>query len=305
MKASTDPGLSALVRAIGEGPVMTHDAEPPGPVAVGVQVLAPDGARILVPPQIRLTFGRGHETDIVIPSGRDLSRRAGEIAVDGRGALVMNLSRCHALFVEGDGYHVRRPRADDDGPPGGWLVARGTAMVGSMAMMRGGMAVHIIAAEPAGLADAQPSPIGSCRADGTQPNGTVRPFMLRADTKLFLVALLLCRPWLLDPGHVRALPTSPQIARQALEFVSASHQLERFDRDQRFRKRLVEQVNDHLKYLRERVLASGLVPEGTRLAPAAMAEVLLVNDIVTHSDLAVTEQRQWRSRQEDLWWMTR
>jgi hypothetical protein len=284
---------------------MTHDAEARGSAAVGVQVLSPDGARILVPPQTRLTFGRGHEADIVIPGGRDLSRRAGEIAVDGCGALVMNLSRCHALFVDGNGYHVRLPRADDNGPPGGWLVTRGTAMVGSMAMMRGGMVVHVIAAGPEGLADAQPGPTGSCRADGTQPNGTVRPFMLRADTKLFLVALLLCRPWLLDPGHVRALPTSPQIARQALEFVSASHQLDRFDRDTQFRKRLVEQVNDHLKYLRERVLASGLVPEGTRLAPAAMAEVLLTNDIVTHSDLAVTEQPQWRSRQEDLWWMTR
>lgn len=220
--------------------------------------------------------------------------------MDGRGVTVMNLSQSHALFVDGDGYHIRLPRADGDGPPGGWLVARGTAMVGSMAMMRTGTPVRIITAEPRRLPVAQPAPAGS-----GQPNGTVRPFTLRADTKLFLVALLLCRPWLLDPGHVRALPTSPQLARQALELVSAKRQLEQFDRGGDFRKRLVEQVNDHLKYLRERVLASGLVPEGTRLAPAAMAEVLLANDIITYSDLAVAEQPQWRSRQEDLWWMTR
>jgi hypothetical protein len=285
---------------------MRHDREPRGSAAISVQVLSPDGARIVVPPQTRLTFGRGEETDLVIPAGRDLSRRAGEIAVDDRGAMVMNLSRCHALFVDGDGYHVRLPRADDDGPPGGWLVARGTAMVGSTAMMRSGMAVHIIAAEPARLPDALPCRAGGAGgAGGARPNGTVRPFMLRPGTKLFLVALLLCRPWLLDPGHVRALPTSPQIARQALEFASASHQLERFDREPNFRKRIVEQVNDHLKYLRERVLASGLIPAGTRLTPAATAEVLLANDIITHSDLAVTEQPEWQSRQEDLWWMTR
>lgn len=282
---------------------MTSDTEPGGSAVVEVQVMSPDGARIPVPPQTRLTFGRGKEADIVIPGGRELSRRAGEIAADGRGAMVMNLSMSHALFVDGDGYHLRLPIADDDGPSGGWLVARGTALVGSMAMMRQGMAVQIIAGEPPRLPDARPPGAGS--SSGARQNGTTQPFTLRPDTKLFLVALLLCRPWLLDPGHLRALPTSPQIARQALEFASASQQLARFDRDGTFRRRLVGQVNDHIKYLRERVLAAGLILDETRLTPAAMAEVLLANDIVTRADLAVTEQPEWRSRQEDLWWMTR
>ena len=262
-----------------------------------VRVLSPDGSEVLMPPQVRLTFGRGQEADLVIPAGPDLSRRAGEIVVDVHGATVMNLSRSHALYVDGDGFHVRLPRADENGPPGGWLIAHGTAKVGSLAMFRQGLAVQI-AADHAGPQAGPSSAVDT-------GNGTVRPLMLRPDTKLFLVAVLLCRPWLLDPSHASALPTSPQIAREALEFASASYQIDLFDRDKGFRGRIVEQVNDHLKYLRERILASGLIPGGTRLTPAATAEVLIASDVVTHADLSVIEQPQWRSRQEDLWWMTR
>jgi hypothetical protein len=276
---------------------------------MSVRVLAPDGDEVLMPPQVRLTFGRGQETDMVIAAGPDLSRQAGEIVADVRGAMVMNLSRSHALYVDGDGYHVRLPRADDDGPPGGWLIAHGTAKVGSTAMFRQGLAVRI-AAEHAEHAEhakhaKQPEDPGARPPGSRSDNGTTQPLMLRPDTKLFLVALLLCRPWLLDQSHATALPTSRQIARQALEFASARYQVELFDRDKSFRARIVEQVNDHLKYLRERVLASGLIPGGTRLTPAATAEVLIASDVVTHADLSVIEQPRWRSRQEDLWWMTR
>jgi hypothetical protein len=275
---------------------MVDDAEPNCRYAVSVQVLAPDGARIEAPPQTRLTFGRGDEADIVIPGGRSLARRAGKIEVDGRGAVVMNLSRRHQLIVAGDGYHLRLPRADDGGPVGGWLVARGTAVVGSMAMMRQGRAVRIITAEQPEAFSPLPDGVAG------QPDITVQPFALRPDTKLFLVALLLCRPWLFDPGHLTPLPTAPEIARQALDFLSASDQLERFDLDGDFRKRLVEQVNDHLKYLGERLFAAGLIPEENRLTPPASAELLLANEIVTLSDLVMIEQPEWRSRQEDLWW---
>jgi hypothetical protein len=275
--------------------MMDDDAEPMCRNAVSVQVLAPDGARIEAPPRTRLTFGRGREADIVIPGGRSLARRAGEIEVDGRGAVVMNLSRQHPLFVAGDGYRLRLPRAGDEGPVGGWLVARGTAAVGSIAMMRQGTAVRIIAME---------QPRTSCPlADGVggQPAITVQPFAIRPDTKLFLVALLLCRPWLFDPDHLTPLPTAPEVARQALDFVGASDQLERFDLDADFRKRLVEQVNDDLRYLGERLLAAGLIPEENRLTLPASAELLLGSEIVTLSDLVMTERPQWRSRQEDLW----
>jgi hypothetical protein len=131
---------------------------------------------------------------------------------------------------------------------------------------------------------------------------TERPLRLRPDTKLFLIALLLCQPWLADPSHTTALPTAPQIARAALECVCATRQIHWFEADARFRANLVGQVNDHLKYLRERVRAGGLAPSGTRLTPGVIAQALLVNDVITAADLAYLEDAQWKTTQEDLWW---
>ena len=50
-------------------------------------------------------------------------------------------------------------------------------------------------------------------------------------TKIFLVALMWCRPWLLDPAATTPLPRTPEIARAALEVTGAYHELERFDTD--------------------------------------------------------------------------
>ncbi|HEY4849679.1 MAG TPA: hypothetical protein VII22_02735 [Streptosporangiaceae bacterium] len=264
----------------------------------------------------RLTFGRGQGVDLFVPGGLDLSRRAGEIVALGVGAWIANISRTHSLYVEGRDYHVRLPPSGNDGPLGGWLVARGTAVVGSRVMMRQGAALRLdVAAIPGDLpaaprADGCP---GGAESGGTgtglAEHGdadeiTVRPLRLRPDTKLFLVALLLCRPWLVDSSHATAIPTAPQILRAALQLTDARHQLGLLDRDPVFRDRLVEQVNDHLKYLRERVLACGLAPVATRLTPTVMAEVLLANDVLTRADLAMFEEPGWRSRQEDLWWRT-
>ena len=76
------------------------------------------------------------------------------------------------------------------------------------------------------------------RRHGT--GGPTRPRPLQAagaaaTSKLFLVALMWCRPWLLDPGAASPLPRIPEIARSALEVTGAHHELERFDADQEFR----------------------------------------------------------------------
>jgi hypothetical protein len=64
---------------------------------------------------------------------------------------------------------------------------------------------------------------------------TLLPLYLDPMTKLFLVALMWCRPWLLDPAAATPLPRTPEIARAALEVTGAYHELERFDRDPAFR----------------------------------------------------------------------
>ncbi len=60
------------------------------------------------------------------------------------GAWIANLSRTHALYVEGDGYQVRLPRMEDDGEPAnGWFVHTGTALVGSRAMLHEGQSLVV------------------------------------------------------------------------------------------------------------------------------------------------------------------
>jgi hypothetical protein len=61
---------------------------------------------------------------------------------------------------------------------------------------------------------------------------TVLPLYLDPMTKLYLVALMWCRPWVLDPVMAEPLPRTPEIARAALEVTGAYHELERFDTDQ-------------------------------------------------------------------------
>lgn len=276
-----------------------------------VVVRAPDGSTVSLPVDGRLTFGRGQDADLFVPAGRDLSRNAGQIVALAAGAWVENLSRTHALYVRGDDYHVRLPSCGDNGPPGGWLISRGVALVGSMAMIRQDLALRVIVRADAD-ADSGVDGTGCLGSTGRYAGrladraeveeSTSRPLAIRPDTKLYLIALLLCRPWLADPSHSAALPTAPQIARAALECASASLQLDRFDSDPAFRTNLIGQVNDHLKYLRERIQAADLVPGETRLTPAVLAHALLVNDVIKPADLACLDDPQWRSAQENLWW---
>src|SRR5271156_6192645 len=94
------------------------------------------GRKMAVAEGSRLVFGRGPGVDLAIAAGRGLSRRAGVVTVMAAGAWVANISRTHALYVEGEGYRIRLPGMEDDGEPSdGWFVHPGIAYVGSRAML--------------------------------------------------------------------------------------------------------------------------------------------------------------------------
>ena len=117
------------------------------------------GQKMLVAEGTRLVFGRGPGVDLIVAAGRGLSRRAGLVTAMAAGVWIANISRTHALYVEGEGYQVRLPRMEHDGEPAnGWFVHTGTALVGSRAMLDDGQSLMVTvtgqyeepAAEPPG-----------------------------------------------------------------------------------------------------------------------------------------------------------
>ena len=334
------------------------------------------GQKVPVAEGTRLVFGRGPGVDLIVAAGRGLSRRAGLVTAMAAGAWIANISRTHALYVEGDGYQVRLPRMEHDGEPAnGWFVHAGTALVGSRAMLDEGQSLVVTvtgqydpavrsarqdagtdlagaglaaAAAAAELARAELAGAGAVRAGnrgtGTgladegewtdevcaaraagQPetesatadaglaapgsagvsqsgDGTLLPFYLDPMTKLFLVALIWCRPWLDDPSATRPLPRTPEIARGALEVTGAYHELERFDADQEYRDLLSARVAEHIKVLRRKIADRGLAAADVRLSDEVAVRILIEHGIITSADLSRLDDPAWRSRQEDLWW---
>jgi len=273
---------------------MALDATP-----AAAHVTTPSGRVIAIAEGTRLVFGRGPDADLVIPAGRGLSRRAGAITALTGGAWVANISNTHALYAEGDGYRIRLPRMDERGEPSaGWFVRQGTALVGSRAMLDEGHPLRLVVSTAAVPADADGDEAGP-RADG---DSTVLPLYLDPNTKLFLVALMWCRPWLIDPGRGTPLPRTPEIARAALEVTDAHHEIECFDTDPAFRDRLSARVGEHLKVLRRKIVERGLVRAGIRLSDEVAVGVLIENGTIAADDLARLSDPAWCSRQEDLWW---
>ncbi len=333
----------------------------------------------------RLVFGRGPGVDLAIAAGRGLSRRAGVVTAMAAGAWIANISRTHALYVEGDDYRIRLPRMEDDGEPAdGWFVHAGTAYVGSRGMLddeqpltvtvtgrfegwprpadgvngsvmaTGGLLANSeCLAEEAWLADADGLDDEAWLADadkgagvvpgagmaqgpgvaqgaglargtgwgkgtglgketglgegtglgpGRAGEGTLLPFYIDPMTKLFLVALMWCRPWLLDHSASRPLPRTPEIARGALEVTGAYHELERFDSDPEFRDVLSARVAEHIKVLRRKITDRGLARADVRLSDEVAVRILIEHGIITSADLGRLDDPAWRSRQEDLWW---
>jgi hypothetical protein len=367
------------------------------------------GQKVLVAEGTRLVFGRGPGVDLIIAAGRGLSRRAGLVTAMAAGVWIANISRTHALYVEGDGYQVRLPRMEHDGEPAnGWFVHTGTALVGSRAMLDDGQSLmvtvtgqyeetaagrradraeeaglaatglaatglaatgltagrlaatgladegewtdEVCAARAAGQTDLDDAARGAptltaaavtgaalaaagqearardraagagaaayagaaagdeaAEADGPgltarDGDGTLLPFYLDPMTKLFLVALIWCRPWLDDPSATKPLPRTPEIARGALEVTGAYHELERFDADPEYRDLLSARVAEHIKVLRRKIADRGLAGADVRLSDEVAVRILIEHGIITSADLSRLDDPAWRSRQEDLWW---
>jgi hypothetical protein len=270
-------------------------SQPSKPAAA--RVTTPSGLVLGIPEGGRLVFGRGPDADLTIAAGRGLSRRAGVISAVAGGAWIANISRTHALYAEGDGYRIRLPRMEErDEPSGGWFVHAGSVLVGSRAMLDDGLPLEVMVFGGEGrLGEASES----TRADD---EATLLPLYLDPMTKLFLVALMWCRPWLLDPAAVAPLPRTPEIARDALQVTGAYHELDRFDTDQVFRDRLSARVAEHIKVLRHKITDRGLVPADVRLSDEVVVRVLIEHGIITAADLSRLTDPAWCSRQEDLWW---
>src|SRR5579864_1535365 len=127
---------------------------------LSAHVSAASGQKMPVAEGSRLVFGRGPGVDLIVAAGRGLSRRAGLLTAMAAGVWIANISRTHALYVEGDGYQVRLPRMEDDGEPAnGWFVHAGTAMVGSRAMLDEGQSLVVTVSGQHELA-------GAARGDG-------------------------------------------------------------------------------------------------------------------------------------------
>jgi hypothetical protein len=260
------------------------------------------GQKVRIAEGSRLIFGRGPEVDLAIAAGPGLSRRAGVVTAMAAGAWIANISRTHALYVEGEGYRVRLPRLEEDGEPcGGWFVHAGTALVGSRAMLDDGQPLSVTVT---GQGEAWSGRTVPPQAVGGQPDGegTVLPLYLDPMTKLFLVALIWCRPWLLDPSATTPLPRTPEIARGALEVTGAYHELEKFETDPEFRDLLSARVAEHIKVLRRKITDRGLASTDMRLSDEVAVRILIDNGVITPADLARFADPAWRSRQEDLWW---
>ena len=251
----------------------------------------------------QLVFGRGPEVDLAISAGRGLSRRAGVVKATPEGAWIANISRTHAHYVAGDGYRIRLPRQEGEGEPaGGGHVHAGTAMVGSRAMMDDELQI-VITVPGRHLRPAATR--GSTAAPSLVPadvDGTRLPLYQDPMTKLFLVALMWCRPWLLDPSATSPLPRTPEIARAALEVTGAHHELERFDTNAEFRDRLSARVAEHVKVLRRKITERELAGADVRLSDEVAVRGLIEHGVVSAGDLRMLTDPAWCSRQEDLWW---
>lgn len=265
-----------------------------------VHVTTPSGRVIAIADGARLVFGRGPDADLIVEADRGLSRRAGTIAAIAGGALVANISCTHALYAEGDGFRIRLPRMDQPGEPsGGWFLRRGTALVGSRAMLDEGQWLRVVIADPVSAPGEDPTDPAGGSLGG---DATMLPLYLDPNTKLFLVALIWCRPWLIDAARSTPLPRTPEIARAALEITDAHHEIACFDDDPAFRDRLSARVGEHLKVLRRKIVERGLVRPGTRLSDEVVVGALIENGIISAIDLDRLTDPAWCSRQEDLWW---
>lgn len=213
-----------------------------------------------------------------------VSRLAGEISVFDDGIRVTNVSSRHPLWLEVNGDRVRLPVLASGTGNIGCFLATGRAMIGPGEVPDHEQSVRVLLPDRGGVP--LPSPI-------------LDPY-----TKEFMVAYLLCRPWLLDPLRIRPLPSAPQIAEEALAITGSYRQWQRFEVEPGSRNRLAAQVHDHLRCLRAKIRRHGLISADQELSMAAIAAVLIHYDFIGPRHLTLSYDRAWLTAQEDKWWST-
>jgi hypothetical protein len=261
-----------------------------------VNVAGPAGDRILLRNGERIVFGRSPDVELPLDDDPWLSRRAGEIAVVGAGVRISNLSTRHSLHVNVGDELMRLPVVTHSTGDFGFFLSSGTAVVGTGSMIDQRRGIRLELPESWALP----------RADepgwSTAPQLiTELPVRLDISTKEFMVAFLLCRPWLLDSTRMAPLPQAPELARRALELTGAHHLLRDFEASG-IRSRLAQQVHDHLKELRTKIYRAGLVRPDEKLSLSAIASILLHYDVIGPRHLALERDSAWLSRQENKWW---
>jgi hypothetical protein len=257
--------------------------EPESPTR-GVEITGPLAQRWSLSPGQRLLFGRGPGADLTLAPDPWVSRLAGEITVFDDGIRVTNVSTRHSLWLEVNGDHVRLPVLASGTGHIGCFLAMGRAAIGPGEVPDREQSVHVL------LPNLELTPAPS--------------YVLDPGTKEFMVAYLLCRPWLLDPLRIRPLPSAPQIAEEALAITNSYRQWKRFSAEPSSRNRLAAQVHDHLRCLRAKIRRQGLISPDLELSMPAIAAVLIHYDLIGPRHLALPYDTAWLTAQEDKWWST-
>jgi len=249
-----------------------------------VEITGPGGQQWSLRTGQRLLFGRGPGVDLTLAANPWVSRAAGEITAFDDGIRVTNISRRHPLWLDANGDRARLP-----------VLASGTGNIGCF-LTTGRATIG-----PGDVPDSDQS-VRVRLPDHAYGPGPWR--ILDPGTKEFMVAFLLCRPWLLDPLRIRPLPSAPQIAEEALALTSSYRLLKRLEVEPSRRGKLAAQVHDHLRTLRAKIRKYELFPPGLELAMPAIAAVLIHHDLIGARHLALAYDAAWLSAQEDKWWST-
>jgi hypothetical protein len=240
----------------------------------------------------RLLFGRDPGADLVFADDLELSRQAGEIRHDGSGVVVTNLSRLHSLFVNSLAGSIRLAPAREGAAPGAYVMVDGVFEITVRNWQRSGCRIVV---EVDSVASAE-QPVAS-----PQTRETHFPLRLNPDTKEFVTALVLCKPKLQAGSATPVMPTVPELTQQILEATNSWHLLRQFNEDSAVRAQLTGRIHEHLRQLRKKLSARGLVGKGA-LAPPVLADVLINNDVIVPAYLALLDDPTWQTAQADRWW---
>jgi hypothetical protein len=269
-----------------------------------VEVTGPDGDVHLLYAGDRVVFGRGPDVDIAIGKDPWLSRRLGAILVLDGGVRITNLSKKIVLHVRTRTESFPLPVVLTGADEVSCLLSSGSALVGSAASLEQRRAVHIATPErwSAPLPESPVPPAPDVVGSTSRNLSTERRLSLNKETKGFMVALLLCRPWLEDPQRIVPLPTVPEIMTSILEVTSAHHLIRQMHQDHTLRDTFINKIKGQIKELREKLSVQGLTSPDSVVGVSVIASSLIHYDILTRHDLELLNDTHWLSVQENKWW---